>query len=180
MLRGVNITGHNPVKMKELALLLRDAGFSDAETYIQSGNIVFTCKKNADPSYISSTIHKAIQLKFSMDISVISRTIDELKEIITKNPFLGEPDFNPSKLAVIFLTERPSDVQIQKVMTINYPPDKFIINGSEIYIYCPNGFGKTKLYTNFFEAKMAVIGTARNWRTVNTLFEMAQKKKETA
>ena len=99
-----------------------------------------------------------------------------MKKIISANPFLGEPGFDPSKMAVLFLEFKPSEEQILKVADIDYPPDKFQINGREIYVYCPNGFGKTKLYTNFFEAKMKVTGTARNWRTVNKLMEMADKK----
>jgi uncharacterized protein (DUF1697 family) len=75
-------------------------------------------------------------------------------------------------MAVIFLHETPSEIQIEKVSNINYPPDKFQIIGSEIFIYCPNGFGKTKLYTNFFEKKMGVTGTARNWKTITTILHM--------
>ena len=97
-------------------------------------------------------------------------------KIISANPFLKEPGFDPSKMAVLFLELKPSFAQIQKVDGIDYPPDKFYINDSEIYVYCPNGFGKTKLYTNFFETKMKVTGTARNWRTVIKLQEMAEKK----
>jgi uncharacterized protein (DUF1697 family) len=176
MLRGINMTGHNTIKMTGLADLFRQFGYIDAETYIQSGNIVFTCH-NGNIADVSSEIRKAILSEFNLNIAVITRTSDEMKKIISANPFLEEPGFDPSKMAVLFLELKPSDEQVLKVAGIDYPPDKFHINGSEIYVYCPNGFGKTKLYTNFFEAKMKVTGTARNWRTVNKLFEMAAKKK---
>lgn len=175
MLRGINMTGHNTINMTRLVELFRKTGYTDAETYIQSGNIVYTCH-NTNIDNITSGIHESILSEFNLNIGVITRTSDEMKKIISANPFLEEPDFDPSKMAVIFLELKPSDAQILKVTGINYPPDKFHINGSEIYIYCPNGFGKTKLYTNFFEAKMKVTGTARNWRTVNKLIEMAEKK----
>jgi len=175
MLRGVNMTGHNTIKMTRLAEMFRQLGYSDAETYIQSGNIVFSCR-NSRIDEVSSAIRKAILSEFSLDIAVITRTPDEIKKIIAVNPFLEEPGFDPSKMAVVFLELKPSEEQILKVAGIDYPPDKFRIIGSEIYIYCPNGFGKTKLYTNFFEAKMKVTGTARNWTTVNKLLEMAENK----
>lgn len=175
MLRGINMTGHNTIRMTRLADLFRQIGYNDAETCIQSGNIVFTCH-NFKIEEVSLVIRKAILSEFDLDIAVIIRTPDEMKKIISANPFLGEPDFDPSKMAVLFLESKPSDAQVLKVAGIDYPLDKFHINGSEIYIYCPNGFGKTKLYTNFFEAKMKVTGTARNWRTVNKLMEMAEKK----
>lgn len=176
MLRGINMTGHNAIKMTKLTDLFRQIGYNDAETYIQSGNIVFTCH-NGNIDDVSSGIRKAILSEFNLNIAVITRTSDEMKKIISTNPFLEEPGFDPSKMAVLFLEIMPSDAQILKVADIDYPPDKFHINDSEIYVYCPNGFGKTKLYTNFFEAKMKVTGTARNWRTVNKLLEMADKKK---
>ena len=175
MLRGVNMTGHNTIKMTRLVDMFRQQGYSDAETYIQSGNIVFSCR-NSSIDNVSSGIRKAILSEFSLDIAVITRTPDEIKKIIAVNPFLEEPGFDPSKMAVVFLELKPSEEQILKVAGIDYPPDKFRIIGSEIYIYCPNGFGKTKLYTNFFEAKMKVTGTARNWTTVNKLLEMAENK----
>lgn len=175
MLRGINMTGHNSIKMARLADMFRQLGYGDAETYIQSGNIVFTCHDGVIDD-VSSGIRKAILSEFNLNIAVITRTLGEMKKIIPVNPFLGEPNFDPSKMAVLFLELKPLEEQILKVADIDYPPDKFQINGSEIYIYCPNGFGKTKLYTNFFEAKMKVTGTARNWRTVNKLIEMAEKK----
>ena len=177
MLRGVNMTGHNTIKMTGLVDLFRQIGYTDAETYIQSGNIVFT-SRNRNISDVSSGIRKTILSEFRLNIAVITRTMDEMKKIISANPFLEEPGFDPSKMAVLFLELKPSDAQVLKVAGIDYPPDKFSINSSEIYVYCPNGFGKTKLYTNFFEAKMKVTGTARNWRTVNKLLELAEKKKD--
>jgi uncharacterized protein (DUF1697 family) len=175
MLRAINMTGHNAIKMTRLAGLIRHIGYSNAETYIQSGNIVYTCHcRNIND--VSLIIRKAILSEFNYDIAVITRTSEDMKKIISGNPFLEEPGFDPSKMAILFLEHKPSDEQVMKVAGIDLPPDKFHINGSEIYVYCPNGFGKTKLYTNFFEAKMKVTGTARNWRTVNKLLEMAEKK----
>jgi uncharacterized protein (DUF1697 family) len=97
------------------------------------------------------------------------RTSRELNELFSANPFLDEIESDPAKMAVIFLHESPSAEQIKKVKDVDYPPDKFKIIGREIFIYCPNGFGRTKIYTNFFEKKMGVIGTARNWKTISTL-----------
>jgi len=100
------------------------------------------------------------------------RTNVELNDLIAENPFLQEKNFDPAKMAVIFLRERPADEQIDRVIKISYPPDKFKIHGSEIFIYCPDGFGKTKIYTNFFEQKMGVVGTARNWKTITAILQM--------
>jgi uncharacterized protein (DUF1697 family) len=175
-LRGINMAGHNSIKMNDLSYLYMDLGFIDVETYIQSGNVIFCSHDNKSVSDISQSIEKALLEKFSFNIPVMIRTVQEIKELSSSNYFLSEENFDPAKMAVIFLQERCKISQIQKVKDIDYPPDKFKISGREIFIYCPNGFGRTKLYTNFFEKKMGVTGTARNWITVTTLLNIAEKK----
>ncbi len=176
LLRGVNMAGHNTIKMTDLAALMRKTGFKDAETYIQSGNIIFSGSDSLSKTEITSKIEEAIFRKFGHTISAIVRAEKEIREEVSLNPFLSEKDFDPAKMAVLFLTDKPSADQIARVANIDYPPDKFKISGSEIFIYCPNGFGRTKLYTNFFEKKMEVTGTARNWKTINTILEIAENK----
>jgi len=176
LLRGVNMAGHNIIKMTDLGALFEKLGFTDVETFIQSGNVIFRDPEDMQPLQISAKVEEAILKKFKLNIPVLIRTEGDLKEVISCNPYAVEVNFNPDKLAVIFLYELPREEQIEKVRNIDYPPDKFEIKGKEIFIYCPNGFGKTKLYTNFFENKMKVIGTARNWKTINTLYDLANKR----
>jgi len=175
-LRGVNMTGHNSIKMKDLSELYISLGLNDSETYIQSGNVISRCNADIPVASLSDKIEAAILERFNYTIPVMIRTVPEVKDLFSSNPFLTEDDFQPSKMAVIFLHKKPSDAQIQKVVDIDYPPDKFKIIGREIFIYCPNGFGKTKLYTNFFEKKIGVAGTARNWKTITTILDIAEKK----
>lgn len=170
------MTGHNKIKMTELADLFKHMGLREVETYIQSGNVVFDNPGDMEETEIATRIESAIKKNFGYEIPVMMRTPDELREIISCNPFQHEQNYDPKKLAVILLYDHPSESQIEKVDKIDYPPDKFKIVGKEIFIYCPNGFGRTKLYTNFFENKMKVVGTARNWRTINTMLEIAEKK----
>jgi uncharacterized protein (DUF1697 family) len=169
------MAGHNSIKMNDLSVLFKNLGYPDAMTYIQSGNVIFSCDKEIAINDISTNIEKGILERFNYSIPALIRTIQEMKELMLLNPFLGKPDFDSSKMAVIFLYSEPGQHQIHKVADIDYPPDKFKIIGREIFIYCPNGFGKTRLYTNFFEKKMGVIGTARNWKTINKLLEIAEE-----
>lgn len=170
------MAGHNKIKMTDLSGLYKKTGFKDAETYIQSGNVVFSNPGNLSDAELTGKIEEAILKEFKYNIPVINRIPEELREIISMNPFAREENFNTEKLAVIFLYKKPSEAQIEKVKGINYPPDKFMITRKEIYIYCPNGFGKSKIYTGFFENKMKVTDTGRNWNTINTLLRIAEKK----
>lgn len=171
------MTGHNTIKMTALSSLFNRLGFHDAVTYIQSGNVVFSIAGKLSAKKLALAIEKAISDEFDYKIPALLRTFNEFRAVIRNNPFSEVDDFDPSKLAVLFLSEKPTQLQIDKVRNVDYPPDKFVISGREIFIYCPDGFGKSKLYTNFFENKMKVTGTARNWKTVTTLLELAEKAK---
>lgn len=172
------MAGHNKIKMTDLSSLFKEIGFVDVVTYIQSGNVVFNDPGNLSDAELTLKIEEAITTEFKYNIPVINRTPEELRDILSLNPFTEEENFDSEKLAVIFLNGKPSESQIEKVRGINYPPDKFMISGKEIYIYCPNGFGKSKIYTGFFEKKMKVTGTGRNWNTLNALIKIAENKEE--
>ncbi len=172
------MAGHNKIKMTSLAEMFRNLGFPDAETFIQSGNAVFSDPMNIPEDQLADKIRKSIFKQFGLNIPAMIRTPENLREIISLNPFGKVENFNPERLAVIFLQERPSQAQIDKVKDVSYPPDEFRITGREIFIYCPNGFGKSKIYTGFFENKMKIAGTGRNWNTVNTLLEIAERKQK--
>ena len=169
------MTGHNTIKMTELSVLYKKLGFRENKTYIQSGNVIFRTEDNADPLHVANVVEEGILKKFGYTIPVMIRTTEELRKLRSANPYLSEPGFDPSRMAVIFLHGEVTEKQIEKMRNINYPPDKYQISDREIFTYCPDGFGKTKLYTNFFEKKMGVTGTARNWKTVVTLLEMAEE-----
>ncbi len=169
------MTGHNKMKMADLTALYHNLGFNDAVALIQSGNVVFSSEVKYSVPELSKKLEKAILERFGYVVPVMIRSVEELKNIILVNPYLMEENFVPSRMAVVFLPEKVSEEQTGKVINVDYPPDKFTVSGSEIFIFCPNGFGKTKLYTNFFEKKMGVTGTARNWNTVLTILDMAVK-----
>ena len=168
------MTGHNSIKMAELSLIYKQVGFKENKTYIQSGNVVFKSGPAISEKEMSGKIERAIFEKYGYNVPVMIRNIDEVKILFSTNPFLEIENFDPSKMAVVFLHEIVTDIQLEKMRNINYPPDKYQIAGREIFIYCPNGFGRTKLYTNFFEAKMGVTGTARNWKTITSILSLAE------
>jgi uncharacterized protein (DUF1697 family) len=175
-LRGVNMTGHNAIRMADLAELYRIIGLAKPETFIQSGNVVFEADRDTPADLMAVSIEKAISEKYGYDVPVMIRTSRELRDILAFNPYVSEENYDPLKMAVIFLRNSVNEEQVQKVAGLDYPPDKFFINGSEIYTFCPGGFGKTKIYTNFFERKMKVRGTARSLKTIQAVLELAEKR----
>src|SRR5206468_3481501 len=102
------------------------------------------------------------------------RTAKELEEIIKRNPFLTDTAIDHSKLHVTFLSEAAPQSALEELQPLAVKPEQFRVIGREIYLYCPNGYGRTKLSNTAIEKKLAVGATTRNWKTVTTLLAMAR------
>lgn len=147
-------------------------GFRSVQTYVQSGNVVFV-EGRKFASSLSKNIAQAVVRDFGFDVTVLVRAANEMRDLIERNPFLKERGVDPSKLYVTFLSEAPSKKALKDVQTVSSEADRFHIGRQEIYLYCPGGYGKTKLSNTAFERALSVRATTRNWKTVNALFEMA-------
>jgi uncharacterized protein (DUF1697 family) len=171
LLRGINVSGQKKVNMRELKAVYESLGFDNVRTYIQSGNVVFNYKKTPVKKLIAD-LEKAIAESFRFDVPVQIRTRKEMHKVIAENPFMKEKGLELEKHYVIFLAEEPGKAQLEKINDLSYPPERFVISGTTIYFYCPNGYGNAKLNNNLFESKLKVSATTRNWKTVNVLAEM--------
>ncbi|PHQ57519.1 MAG: hypothetical protein COC16_00590 [Lutibacter sp.] len=173
LLRGINVSGHNKIKMTQLKQLFVDLSYHNITTYIQSGNVVFQSKKNSK-STIKATITEAIKTKFDYDVKVVIITKKELQTVFTSNPFLKINTSDITKLCVTFLSNNPlleNIPQIEALIANN--PDEFKIINKSIYLHCPTGFGRTKLTNNLFERKLKSDATTRNWKTITKLIEIS-------
>ena len=172
LLRGINVSGQKQIKMPDLKSLFEESGFQNIETYIQSGNVIFTSKEKL-PEKLEQKISLAIKRKFGFDVQIIVLTPEEIEYVLNNNPFLKKKK-DTEKLYVTFLSENPSADNIKKLKDVDYSPEEFIMDGSYIYLFVPNGYGNSKLNNNLFESKLKVFGTTRNWKTVNKLFELSK------
>jgi uncharacterized protein (DUF1697 family) len=172
MLRGVNVGGNNKIKMAELKDLYESLGFTDVQTYIQSGNVVFKTKDRGDEK-LSKKIGTAIEKRFGFCPEVIVRTAEEMRDIVKRNPFAQRKDVEPAKLLVVFLASDPGKPAREAVAKIEAREELKPI-GSEIYIYFPDGQGQSKLKFALVEKACGKIAsTGRNWNTVEKLTGMA-------
>jgi uncharacterized protein (DUF1697 family) len=94
---------------------------------------------------------------------------------LANNPFL-DGGADPSKLLVTFLASAPAKKKADALAVPDGGTDEFAVGQgrTEVYVHCPNGYGRTKLNNSFFEKKLDVVATTRNWKTVNKLLEMAR------
>jgi uncharacterized protein (DUF1697 family) len=175
ILRGINVSGQKKILMADLKELFEGLHFKNVTTYIQSGNVVFKSDAKISDIQLAEKIEKAISAKYNFEVPVIIRTKEELEKIISQNPFAKEKNIDLKKLHITFLSTTPAKEKAEQIKEVNFSPDQFIIKGKEIYLHIPNSYGETKLSNKFFENKLKVSATTRNWNTVNKLFEMAQQ-----
>jgi uncharacterized protein (DUF1697 family) len=174
MLRGVNLLSHNRIKMDALRALYESLGLRDAQTYVVSGNVVFRTKAR-NLSALAKRIENAIERSFGFRPRVILRTTSELKDVVARNPFRSRRDIEPSKLLVTFLESHPAAEALEQVLKIKADPEEMHIHGREVYIYFPDGMGRSKLSWVTVEKKLKTSGTGRNWNSVTKLLEMAER-----
>ncbi|HEY8268269.1 MAG TPA: DUF1697 domain-containing protein [Xanthobacteraceae bacterium] len=170
MLRGVNV-GNNSLKMERLREVCMDLGFRSVRTYVQSGNVVF--EATGVPSRWCGKFERALAAEVRLPVSIIVRTPAEMRIIVSRNPFLKRRGIDTTKLHVTFLMQEPSKTARSALTGISAGDDEFHLSGENIYIHCPNGYGRTKLSNNAHEKTLGVRATTRNWNTVNRLYAMA-------
>ncbi len=175
ILRGINVSGQKKILMNELKILFEKEGFKNIVTYIQSGNVIFEAGKKT-PQQLAQTISKAIEKQYGFEVPVIVRSIDVLQKLIASNPFLKTKNVPVEKLHVTFLSETPAAAELKVLQTFDHSPDQFEVIDQEVFLYCPESYGETKLSNKFFENKLKITATTRNWKTVNTLLALALKK----
>lgn len=156
--------------MEELKEFYKSLGFKNIQTYIQSGNVIFE-SSDKNVSKLKNKIERKIKKSFGFDVLVLIRTKNDLKKLIDNNPFAKKDN---SKLLVTLLSDTPLQSSIDEITKIKDDSEEFFIFGKEIYLFCPNGYGKSKLSNNFFERKLKLSATTRNWKTVNKLLELAE------
>jgi uncharacterized protein (DUF1697 family) len=168
ILRGINVSGKNIIKMDALRTVFRNLEFEDVKTYVQSGNILFKSDES-DTGLLGNKISGQINLEFGLNVPAIVMTSFELEKIARENPLADDPLNSKEFLHVTFLASVPLKCDFSAIEDKKVPGEKIVFSDRAVYLYCPNGYGRTKLTNTFLESKLKVKATTRNWKTVNEL-----------
>jgi uncharacterized protein (DUF1697 family) len=174
MLRGVNVGGHNKLKMDALKALCVSLKLKAPQTYVQSGNVIFSSQEK-DLVKLATRIQDAIEKNFKFRPGIMLRTAVDLREVVEKNPFAKRSGIEPGKLLVNFLASDPGKEAREKALAIKIGPEEMHLIGREAYIYFPNGQGRSKFPWPAIERALGTSGTGRNWNSVTKMLEMAEK-----
>jgi uncharacterized protein (DUF1697 family) len=174
LLRGINVGGKNPLPMNALAGEFAAAGCGDVRTFIQSGNVIFSAPLGKDETELARLLGERLAERFGYTAPLVLRTTEELRAAIANNPYLalGAPE---EMLHVMFLTATPDAEAVKKLDPERSPGDEYQVIGREIYLRLPNGMARTKLTNAYFDSKLGVTSTARNWRTTTKLLELLEE-----
>ncbi|HEX9153113.1 MAG TPA: DUF1697 domain-containing protein [Flavobacterium sp.] len=171
LLRGINVSGHNMIKMDALKTTLETVGFQNVQTYIQSGN-VFVDTNEENPAKVGFQIKQEIFKVFGHEVPVVVIGSADLEACLKNNPFLKEAAVDHKKLYVAFISTALRSESINDLKISQFKPDEASIDASRIYIKYAVGAGKTRFDQKYIEKKLNVIATIRNWNTVTQLLKM--------
>ena len=174
LFRGINVGGKHALPMKELMAILEGLGAQTIKTYIQSGNVVFTSQEQ-DPLQLSKKIRAEIKQRRGFEPHVLLLELTDLERVIKQNPF-PEAETDPKALHVSFLLSAPTNPNLKALEGLKKESERFELIDSVFYLHAPEGVGRSKLAAKA-ERLLGVPMTDRNWRTVRTLWEMAQELK---
>ena len=175
LLRAVNVGGSGLIKMEPLREAYEAIGLADVRTLLQSGNVLFRSGLTDRPRLVKRIVQE-LERRFDLQVHVILRTLAEVASIVDRGPVLS-PRADKSKLLVMFLSSVP-DAAAQAALK-KWHKDKELkemleIRGPEIYLYYPDGVGRSKLTNGVIESKLDTAGTARNWNTLIKLVEVGR------
>jgi uncharacterized protein (DUF1697 family) len=171
LLRGINVGQHKRIAMASLRDLLGDLGHTEVKTHLQSGNAVFTSA--AKPvEQVARAIEERIATDTGYDVKVVVRTSDEMASVVDANPLIDSMT-DPARMLVAFLSAEPAAERLAGIEPGDYEPEKFAVRDREIYLWCSGGIRDSKIVEVFSDKRLGVDVTARNWRTVTKLAELA-------
>ncbi|MBO0603436.1 DUF1697 domain-containing protein [Sporosarcina sp. E16_3] len=180
LLRGINVGGHNKIKMVELRQMFEMLGFSGVQTYIQSGNVLF--ESHESEQSLIKRIEGEIEKVFGFSINVVIRTASELERISNNCPFTEEAvaeakaTSDGESLYISLLQDKPSQDGIDRIGAYKSDNDKFMIEGREVYLLFRLGVRNAKLANNL--QRLDVPSTMRNWKTINRLTQLAKEMED--
>ena len=168
LLRAINLGRRNKVPMAGLRTLFEELGCDSVRSYIQSGNVLFE-KRASDRVRLARRLERGVEETFGVPAAVILRTFEEVGDLAGSHPFGGDT----SKTQVTFLAREPDRAAVRRLEALDFAPDRFELRGSDVLLHYPNGVQGARLSCGLLERKLGITGTARNWRTVTRLAELA-------
>ncbi len=155
--------------MADLKKLYEDMDLKNVMTYIQSGNVVFSAGEDKSAPDLVGKIENKIKEKYGFEVPMVIRTLEQWQQIISINPFLKRKNPDTEKCFLTVLSDSPGKSEIESISNFICEPDEFVIIDQNVFLYIPGKYQDTRLSNDFFEKKLHVKASCRNWKTVVAL-----------
>jgi len=175
LFRGINVSSKNKIRMIELKALCEELGYQEVTTYLQSENVVFKTSTKSKPRQLAKDIAIRIKATFDYDVSVLVISENDIHRVHKNNPFINKENSDTSGCYVTFLFNS-SPKELAEILSL--PPKetgRFHSCDNEVYVNCPDGYGKTKINNQFFEKRLKTSATTKNWNTIKALLDLVSK-----
>lgn len=172
LLRAVNLGNHNKVNMARLRESLADAGFADVRTYVQSGNVILASSARSART-VSTAVRGVLRDTFSIDTPVLVRTPAQLRAVAEWDPFGEQAAERPTSVHVLHLDAEPDPEALAALLSTDWGGDRVAARGLEVVIAYGETMHDSRLQHAALLKRLAVTGTARNWRTLLALVDLA-------
>lgn len=167
-LRGINVGGHNKIRMVELRTSIEKTGFKNVQTYIQSGNVVFETEETS-MTVIKNLLEKCIKKNFGVTIPVLLLEKEVIINILKNYPFKTAEDKNQYFTLLYYPAK---ETMISAFNKLQFKTEDYLLTQNYVYLNCKQGAGKAKLTNNLIEKKLEVIATTRNLKTMQKMLEL--------
>jgi uncharacterized protein (DUF1697 family) len=171
LLRAVNVGTTNRVRMETLRAVFHEAGYVDATTHIQTGNVIFT--PTDDEATTRAKIEAAITRDLGLTVVALLRTARELSAVLTHNPLLAATQ-DLTQLYVGFLASEPAPPDVDALNALSFGDDRCAVVGREIYVQYAVRASETKLTAALLEKRLRQRITMRNWAVTSKLAELSR------
>ncbi|MDO8778467.1 MAG: DUF1697 domain-containing protein [Burkholderiaceae bacterium] len=168
LLRGINVSGKNPIRMPALRDGISSLGFRDVQAYLQSGNLVFRTDQS-NVTTLATKIKTCVTQDFGHDVAVLVLSAKDLALIANSNPLWPKSGGEETLFHCTFLFQPVSPAAFQALKLPAAEGERAVLVENAVLLHCPHGYGRTKLNNSFFERALGVPATTRNWRTVLAL-----------
>ena len=167
LLRAINVGG-NVARMAVLREAFEKMGFEDVRTYINTGNVLFASDKKPSPAGVEDQLKALIDLK----TEVFLLTPNELKKAAKDNPIRPA---NDDHCHLVFLSKKPAKQNVENLMKFEKPEYRFAVKDKIFYFSYSREFEGNRRRSLNFEKLLDVRGTARTYKVVDKLIELAEK-----
>jgi uncharacterized protein (DUF1697 family) len=172
LLRAVNVGGRS-IAMADLKAMFDALGFANARTLLQSGNVVFESGRKTGPA-LESLLESETAKRLGVECDYLVRSAAQWSALVAANPFAAEARRDPGHLVVMPLKAAPGKQQVAALQAAIQGSETARAKGQALYIFYPDGQGRSKLTISMIEKKLGTRGTCRNWNTTLKLLALAQ------